>query len=268
MQLDDNKINSLKYNLLNKSKEADTNILLGKKNLTNLLSDNINFNNNINLTNSQINSNNNSNSPPTDKISNVELENLYLKAFILNKLNSILGNTNVNEKLILYNLISNANKNNQNTYQDNLCSNNNLFGIMNNNNNFNNGIQSIEKHFQKEVVKFTIENFCTYLKSNGFIIVKKSNDENISTSSKRKKNTQMFNDNSENILNDNLSECSQKEEKNSFDKKFLNKKSASTLREEKSKKSWLCPHVDKAHYARGKCRNCYLNSYHKVNFNN
>jgi hypothetical protein len=31
----------------------------------------------------------------------------------------------------------------------------------------------------------------------------------------------------------------------------------------RSKKAWLCIHVNKAHYARGKCRNCYLNFYNK-----
>lgn len=256
MQLDDNKINSLKYNLLIKNKEIDgeSNILLGKKNVTNLnlLTENI-------ITNSQNNSNNNSNSPPADKITNVELENLYLKAFILNKLNSILGTTNVNEKLILYNLIANANQNNSNAYPDNLCS-NNLFGFMNNQN-FNNGIQSIEKQFQKEVVKFTIENFCTYLKSNGYIITKQSNNESIKT--EKKKGLQKFrNNNSENILNESLLENMEKEDEISFDKQIFHKKPPN--KDEKSKKSWLCPHIDKAHYARGKCRNCYLNSYHKV----
>ncbi len=34
-------------------------------------------------------------------------------------------------------------------------------------------------------------------------------------------------------------------------------------RQGRVKKAWLCPHTSKTHYARGKCRNCYLNSYHK-----
>lgn len=35
-------------------------------------------------------------------------------------------------------------------------------------------------------------------------------------------------------------------------------------KEGREKKAWLCPHTFKTHYARGKCRNCYLNYYHKV----
>jgi hypothetical protein len=34
--------------------------------------------------------------------------------------------------------------------------------------------------------------------------------------------------------------------------------------EKKKKTAWLCPHFSRIHYARGKCRNCYLNNYHKV----
>lgn len=33
----------------------------------------------------------------------------------------------------------------------------------------------------------------------------------------------------------------------------------------KTRKSWLCPHFCRPHYARGKCQNCYLKTYHKVN---
>ncbi len=32
----------------------------------------------------------------------------------------------------------------------------------------------------------------------------------------------------------------------------------------KTRKSWLCPHFCRPHYARGKCQNCYLKTYHKV----
>jgi len=35
----------------------------------------------------------------------------------------------------------------------------------------------------------------------------------------------------------------------------------------REKKSWLCPHTHKVHYARGKCRNCYLKFYHKEQLN-
>lgn len=29
------------------------------------------------------------------------------------------------------------------------------------------------------------------------------------------------------------------------------------------KKAWLCEHINRTHYARGKCQNCYLNFYHR-----
>ncbi len=39
-------------------------------------------------------------------------------------------------------------------------------------------------------------------------------------------------------------------------------------RQGRVKKAWLCPHSTRVHYARGKCRNCYLNFYHKVIYYN
>ena len=39
---------------------------------------------------------------------------------------------------------------------------------------------------------------------------------------------------------------------------------AKIQQKDKSKKAWLCPHIYRIHYARGKCQNCYLNFYHKV----
>lgn len=31
----------------------------------------------------------------------------------------------------------------------------------------------------------------------------------------------------------------------------------------KVRRAWLCSHIDKINYARGKCQNCYSNFYHK-----
>ena len=31
----------------------------------------------------------------------------------------------------------------------------------------------------------------------------------------------------------------------------------------KTKRAWLCPHIHKLNYARGKCQNCYSNFYHR-----
>jgi hypothetical protein len=54
----------------------------------------------------------------------------------------------------------------------------NMQGINNTNNMDNrNNFSSFEKKFQKEVVKCTVENFCKYLSSNGYVIKKNSHNK-------------------------------------------------------------------------------------------
>jgi hypothetical protein len=176
-------LNNLNLTNLGNMNNLNLNNFSNMSSLNNLGSLN-NLNNLNNLTNQGVNMNkssniipNNSNSP-TENLSNIEVENLYLKSFILNKLNNILSNTNINEKLVLYNLIANANSNNTHSSNstDPFFNLTGLYGILNNVN-FSSGLSSLEKHFQKEVIKFTIENFCKFLKSNGYAIVKNGHGE-------------------------------------------------------------------------------------------
>jgi hypothetical protein len=98
--------------------------------------------------------------------------NSQVKSFINNKLNSVLTNSNLTEKLLLYNLISsNKSQSNNGVHSDNLWeadefSLNKIFDQ-----------DTIEKYFQKEVIRFTIENFCKYLKDNGYTIIKSNKEE-------------------------------------------------------------------------------------------
>jgi hypothetical protein len=93
------------------------------------------------------------------------------KSFINNKLNSVPTNSNLTEKLHLYNLFS-SNKgqrdcvnNSDNVYEED-WSLNKIFDQ-----------DTIEKYFQKEVIRFTIENFCKYIKDNGYTIIKNGSEE-------------------------------------------------------------------------------------------
>jgi hypothetical protein len=98
------------------------------------------------------------------------IDNSYFKSFAHNKINNILSNSNLSEKLLLYNLVSTNSNNvipqeNRNNFSDTLD------GFMSCFNNIFDH-ESIEKFFQKEVVRFTIENFCKFLKGNGYMITK------------------------------------------------------------------------------------------------
>jgi hypothetical protein len=95
-----------------------------------------------------------------------------IKSFIQNKMTNYLTNSDLTEKLLLYNLISK--NNNVNNIDE---------GIKVNQNDFLGSFNkifdqdTIEKYFQKEVIRFTIENFCNYLKNNGYTILKNCDDE-------------------------------------------------------------------------------------------
>jgi hypothetical protein len=96
-----------------------------------------------------------------------------IKGFISNKFNDVLSNSNLSDKLLLYSLISNksATKNNiENNYKDS-CDLDTSFNKI-----FDHA--TIEKHFEKDVIRFTIENFCKYLKTNGYSIVKQNKNKN------------------------------------------------------------------------------------------
>jgi hypothetical protein len=92
-----------------------------------------------------------------------------IKSFIQNKMTNYLTNSDLTEKLLLYNLISKK-KNIVNNVDENSKLNNDDDFI----NSFNKILDqdTIEKYFQKEVIRFTIENFCNFLKNNGYTIIK------------------------------------------------------------------------------------------------
>jgi hypothetical protein len=69
----------------------------------------------------------------------------------------------------LYNLINNKQRDNVNNVEKKYDEEFSLNKILNK--------DSIENYFQKEVIRFTIENFCKYLKDNGFTIVKNNTEE-------------------------------------------------------------------------------------------
>lgn len=277
-QLDDTRLNSLKFNLMKQSttnQSSVTNAIINNQlnnlgNIGNIAQNIANLTNLTNL-NSQItsqmknhlknhieNNKNGENLENNVHMTNLEVENFYLKTFIMNKMNCFLANSSLGEKLTLYNILSQK--------EEGIIDYAALTaGVLNNNNN-SPGFSSLEKHFQKEVVKYTIENFCKFLKNNGYSIVKNSSvDEN------SEKESNVENQEMEDILklheDGNVSYTGRKEnmcphtDKRHYAKNMCN---ACYHRQGRVKKAWLCAHTNKTHYARGKCRNCYLNTYHKV----
>jgi hypothetical protein len=259
IQLDENKINSLKYNLMNRNI-----INLNNLNMKNLTSQNasanrsnlINFDNTTNGNNNKSTNQNNLNE--NNNTSNVE--NIYIKAFILNKINQILSNSNLTEKIVLYNLISNGNLNLDSISET--FNNKNDFSTFLNFFSLNDSISSaIEKHFQIEIVKFTIENFCKYLKSNGYVIVKKTKNEKYyekySPNSSNQPNSNKLNNN---IVNNdiNIPEIDLNEIVNDQRERELglNEIDYEEIDAEegysdiKKMKEIICPHTDKKHYAK------------------
>jgi hypothetical protein len=91
---------------------------------------------------------------------------------------------------------------------------------------------------KRKTIKTIVECMCEFLLKNGYAIIPKNTIK------------QFFN-----------SAIQPKIEKET-------KKTTKVIKKEKCeskiKKAWLCPHIYRIHYARGKCQNCYLNYYHKV----
>ena len=271
-QLDDTKLNSLKFNLMNKN---STNLLNTQMNNLNNIASNINNLSNIANLNNQITSqmknqlkkhidNKGENCENNAHMTNLELENFYLKTFILNKMNTFMSNSSVGEKLSLYNILCQKEDVFDNTAISGAILNNN--NNNNNNNNCNLGFNSMEKSFQKEVVKYTIENFCKFLKTNGYSIIKASSmDEN---SDKESNSDPQEIEDILKLQEEGQNEYSTRKENTCphTDKRHYAKNMCNACyhRQGRVKKAWLCPHTTKTHYARGKCRNCYLNTYHKV----
>jgi hypothetical protein len=269
-QLDDSKLNSLKYNLMNKNCNNPSSIINAQLNgLNNIASNITNFSNLANLNNqitsqmknqlkNHIDNKVGENCENTAHVTNVELENFYLKTFILNKMNSFMSNSSLGEKLSLYNILSQK--------EEGVFDSTAISGGLLNNNSYNPGYNSLEKHFQKEVVKYTIENFCKYLKTNGYSIIKSSSMDDNSEKDSNLENQEIedmlkLQDDCQNEYSTRKENTCPHTDKRHYAKNMCN---ACYHRQGRVKKAWLCAHTTKIHYARGKCRNCYLNTYHKV----
>ncbi len=164
-----------------------------------------------------------------------EFENNFLKQFIYSKVEKILTGENLKEKLNLYYIISSSDSNSFKAKTENLFNQDNQGGGDN-----YNMLQEIEKKVQREFLKRTIWNFCNFIDDKGYSIVPFDSIKS-----------------PENV----------EEEKNESVKitvKSKIKKERVRKDVEDMKKAWLCPHIYRIHYARGKCQNCYLNFYHKV----
>jgi hypothetical protein len=289
IQLDESKLNNLKYNLLHNNTPLSLKDIINYSNLNNTIKQH----EAMNQSKSKIFGSNNDSSVKVNDSSPKGLDNLYLKNLIFNKINHSLTNTSITDKILLYNLLC-SNKYNQlnPTNNINITNNTNQHMVDNSLNDFMNNMLNtnfsldIEKHFQKEVVRYTIENFCKYLKENGYEIIKNESKSyenqmqqqgNIcSSSSYNQPNIQdneniIYSNNSNIVKDEDMDGSNQARRMKELicphtDKKHYAKNLCNTCyhRQGRSKKAWLCPHTYKVHYARGKCRNCYLNFYHKV----
>jgi hypothetical protein len=182
-------------------------------------------------------------SPEVVKRGNKEFENNFLKKFLFNKVEKILLGDNLKEKLYLFYILSSSDLRIVKEATEKLFSDENTkisctHGL----------IQQTENKIQKEIFKKTIWNFCKFLDYSGYAIVPGE-----SLNSKDEQNFENFQ------AKEAIVELSSIEKKVKKEKKKKKKKECEDM-----KKAWLCPHIYRIHYARGKCQNCYLNFYHKV----
>lgn len=158
--------------------------------------------------------------------------NKFLKDFIIKKVENILTSDNLQEKLMLYYIISTSDPNILKEKSQQLFKNNQIA--------FNSSIQ-------KEIVGNIINEFCKHLTRNGFSIAEKAEKaEKAERVERAEQNDKQINKKNET-------------KKNS---KSKNKKNL------QNKKAWLCPHVYRENYAKGKCQNCYLSFYKKIKIKN
>jgi hypothetical protein len=105
--------------------------------------------------------------------------------------------------------------------------------------------ESIEKFFQREVVRFTIENFCKFLKNNDYTIIK-NNEVN-----KNSENQDILQNLDEiNNINNNNSNSNAKELEMGLSVDNNNIGSCNNIQQSKKMKEIICPHTDKKHYAK------------------
>lgn len=180
-------------------------------------------------------------SPEEEKRENKEFENNFLKKFLFNKVEKILTSGNLREKLNLYYIICSSDLNLVKEKTEKLFSNKNTKIAYT-----QDLMQQIENKLQKEIFKRTIWNFCKFLDGSGYSIMpgEKSNLK------EEQKELKIFEAKEETV------QIPSKQKKK--------KKGKKKIQCDDTKKAWLCPHIYRIHYARGKCQNCYLNFYHKV----
>lgn len=160
------------------------------------------------------------------------------------------------------------------TYKDILLNNDNI-------NVNDNNLSASENQYKKELIGTIINNFCKYLKSNGYSIKKDDNlnvSEQFNLKSEEQKNIKINKDEINiigNIENKNCTNeiycknCRIKFDNKLNENKYLNEQNLYQVLNENNlniKKAWLCDHNNRIHYAKGKCRNCYINLYKKKVF--
>ena len=219
----------LDFNLLKYNLSSQTNSMIN----VNLSKDNENLYGNNYFPNEASSFFNNYINEGAKAAQNKEFENNFLKQFIFSKVEKILTGENLKEKLNLYYIISSSDLNSFKAKTENLFT-------KDNRGDNSDMLQEIEKKVQREFLKRTIWSFCNYIDDKGYSIVPLDSIKS----------------------EDNVEE--EKDESVKITVKSKIKKERVRKDVEDMKKAWLCPHIYRVHYARGKCQNCYLNFYHKV----
>jgi hypothetical protein len=179
-------------------------------------------------------------SPDGAKRENKEFENNFLKKFLFSKVEKVLTSDNLREKLHLYYILCSSDLSLVKEKTEKLFTDQNTrVGYT------QDLMQQIEGKLQKEIFKRTIWNFCKFLDYSGYSIVP---GESLGRQ-----------DEQDYVHYEDKEPPAPVPPKQKKLKKEKKKKQSEDM-----KKAWLCPHIYRIHYARGKCQNCYLNFYHKV----
>jgi len=108
-----------------------------------------------------------------------------------------------------------------------------------------------------------IKNFCQFLDDNGYEIVKDAESRESRESGGRESGECRDSEKSKEkaVLRERL-----KRKNNRAEFKHVHdEEEDSHYKQKKKKTAWMCSHTSRAHYARGKCKSCYLSHYHKKN---
>jgi hypothetical protein len=269
--------NTLLVNKFDQMINSNNSNLTTKFLLFNLISNSFNNNNN--------NQSNNKNTKE-DSISNDDPNSTLLELLLM--MNKKKTSKTNNDK---QNNTFNTNKNN-NIFNNN---NNNYSTIQSNSNDnyefilqfLNNSIQRqgkpqknssdfLQKYFKNSLVRNTVDYFVKYLHTNGFDINDKFEGEGCLSQfgeggeqvSNKNKNFSRSNVNSNSY--NSSEDFSKKKTKEIIlcphvDRKHYAKNMCNNCyhKQGRKKKAWACPHTDAFHYAKGKCQTCYISNYHR-----